>query len=108
MHIPSPLNLLASALFLIPTISAWTLTLSAIDGRTSRSSGTRDSGCVDLSWSPALTVKGANFNPATALYPDPGTFELYVNRGCQGLSYRNGPGSYTLTPARAIRSYKVY
>ena len=106
MHVPS-LSFLAIPLFL-STASAWTLDFYATDGRQARSSGTRDSGCINLSWTPALNVQRINFNPATPLYPDPGTVELYVNRGCGGLSYRNGGGNHVLTPPRVIRSYKVY
>jgi hypothetical protein len=105
MHI-SALALVAPAFF--SCVSAWTLDLTASDGRTSRSSGHFATDREDLSWTPALTVNGANFNPETAVLIDPSTFELYVDKGCQGLSYRNGPGNYVLTPARAIRSYKVY
>jgi hypothetical protein len=38
-----------------------------------------------------------------------GTFELYTGKDCGGdLSYKRGDGSFTLTPARKIQSYKVY
>lgn len=70
--------------------------------------GHADSGCKDISFTPALNVNRAKFDPKTSLHSDPGTFELYVNKGCEGLSYRNGKGDFTLTPARKIRSYKVY
>lgn len=37
------------------------------------------------------------------------TFELYEKAKCAGsVSYREGEGTHTVTPARTIRSYKVY
>ncbi|KAK4467203.1 hypothetical protein QBC42DRAFT_2686 [Cladorrhinum samala] len=99
---------LLSTLLLATVTSAWKLDLYASDGRKVATHGTVDSGCKNIEFTPVLNLNRANFNPDTALYPDPGTFELYVNRGCSGLSYRNGRGDHRLTPARNIRSYKVY
>ncbi|WEW55627.1 hypothetical protein PRK78_001058 [Emydomyces testavorans] len=87
--------------------SAWNLDLYATDNRHVNFHGTRDSGCVNIEFSPALNVNRANFRPKTDWYPDPKTFELYVNKNCDRLSYRNGKGDHKLTP-RTVRSYKVY
>ncbi|KAK4183688.1 hypothetical protein QBC35DRAFT_535557 [Podospora australis] len=99
-----PTTLLLSFL---TTASAWKLELFASDGRKVTTHGTQDSGCKNIAFTPALKVKQAKFSPKTDWYPDPSTFELYVNKGCQGLSYRNGGGDHKLTPPRVIRSYKV-
>ncbi|EEP80853.1 predicted protein [Uncinocarpus reesii 1704] len=87
--------------------SAWKLDLYASDKRHVSTHGTRDSGCKNIDFSPALKVNRANFRPATNNWPDPGTFELYVNKNCKKLSYRNDKGNHKMT-ARTIRSYKVY
>ncbi|KAJ9639325.1 hypothetical protein H2201_004062 [Coniosporium apollinis] len=92
-----------SVALLASTTSAWSLKFYDTSGRVATSSGTLDSGCKTLSWSPALNVNKVTFDQGIQ-----GTFELYVNTGCSGLSYRNGGGTWTLTPARVIRSYKVY
>ncbi|KAK3995545.1 hypothetical protein QBC44DRAFT_378361 [Cladorrhinum sp. PSN332] len=96
------------SLLVAGTTTAWKLDIHASDGRKVSTHGTRDSGCKNIEFTPVLNVNRANFKPATDLYPDPKTFELYVNKGCSGLSYRNGKGDWRLTPARKIRSYKVY
>ena len=104
-----PVALVAGALAaFVPAASAWSLELWATDGRKATMHGTLDSGCKNIEFTPALDVKRAKFNPKTDHFPDPGTFELYVNNNCHGLSYRNGGGDYRLTPPRKIRSYKVY
>ncbi|KAK7414339.1 hypothetical protein QQX98_006781 [Neonectria punicea] len=92
---------------LLPFASAWTLDMWTSDGRSSAMHGTADVDCNDIAFTPALNVNRVKFNPDTAWHFDPATFELYVNAGCQGLSYRNGEGDYAITP-RVIRSYKVY
>ncbi|KAJ4301967.1 hypothetical protein N0V88_002097 [Collariella sp. IMI 366227] len=92
---------------LTPIVSAWKLELWASDGRKANMHGTRDSGCNNIAFTPVLNVNRAKFSPATDNWPDPGTFELYVNKNCDGLSYRNDGGDYKIT-ARKIRSYKVY
>jgi hypothetical protein len=92
---------------LTPLVAGWSLELKASDGRKTTMHGTKDSGCKNIAFTPALKVNHVNFNKATDWYPDPSTFELYVNKGCQGLSYRNGGGSRGIT-ARTVRSYKVY
>ncbi|KAK3297253.1 uncharacterized protein B0H64DRAFT_391701 [Chaetomium fimeti] len=94
-------------LFALPLASAWKLELWAKGGRKTTMSGRLDSGCNDISFTPVLNVNKARFSPKTDLLPDPKTFDLYVNKGCKGLSYRNGKGTHKL-PARKIRSYKVY
>jgi len=86
---------------------AWNLDIYGTDGRHVNFHGKKNSGCVDISFTPAINVKEAKFDPATSWLPDPTTFELYVRKGCDGLSYRNNKGDFKLTPARIIRSYKV-
>lgn len=83
------------------------LDLYGTDGRHVNFHGKKNSGCVDISFTPAINVKEAKFDPATSFLPDPTTFELYVRKGCDGLSYRNNKGDFKLTPARIIRSYQV-
>ena len=105
--LPLPALLLLTGL--AATTWAWSLDLYTTDGRHSNMHGHTDSGCVNIDFSPALTVNRARYDPATANFPDvTDTFELYVNRNCQRLSYRNNKGEFTLTPPRQIRSYKVY
>jgi len=96
-----------SALALTTAAAAWNLDLYGTDGRHVNFHGKKNTGCIDISFTPALNVKRANFNPATSFLPDPDTFELYVRKGCDGLSYRNNGGDHTLNPARIIRSYKI-
>ena len=102
------IKLLASALLSCVAVSAWNLDIYGTDGRHANFNGHLDSGCKDISFTPAINVNKAHFDPATPHWPDPSTFDLYVNANCQGLSYRNNKGTFTLTPARVIRSYKVY
>ncbi len=92
---------------LAPLASAWKLELWTSDGRKASMHGTKDSGCKNIAFTPVLNVNKAKFSPKTDWYPDPSTFELYVNKNCDGLSYRNDGGTYSLK-ARKIRSYKVY
>ncbi|KAK4244538.1 hypothetical protein P885DRAFT_41429 [Corynascus similis CBS 632.67] len=92
---------------LVPLASAWKLDLWSKDGRHVTMHGTKDSGCKNIAFTPVLNVKKLKFNRATDWYPDPSTVELYANRNCDGLSYRNGGGTYNISP-RKIRSYKVY
>ncbi|KAH6850530.1 hypothetical protein B0I37DRAFT_116229 [Chaetomium sp. MPI-CAGE-AT-0009] len=94
-------------LFALPLASAWKLELWAKDGRKVSMNGHLDSGCKDISFTPVLNVNKAKFSPKTDIIADPKTFELYVNKDCKGLSYRNGKGTHKMT-ARKIRSYKVY
>lgn len=99
-----------SAVALISSLafaSAWKLDFYATDGRSVKTHGTRDSGCKNIDFHPALKVNRANFNPSTNNWPDPKTFELYASKNCKKLSYRNGKGNHKMTP-RTIRSYKVY
>ncbi|KAL2152234.1 hypothetical protein VTH82DRAFT_5418 [Thermothelomyces myriococcoides] len=97
--------LLASLASVAPLASAWQLELFTTDGRHATMHGFGDSGCINLSFSPALRVQRAKFEGSSLGIDD--TFELYVNRGCSGLSYRNGEGNHQMTP-RTIRSYKVH
>ncbi|KAK4234110.1 hypothetical protein C8A03DRAFT_47479 [Achaetomium macrosporum] len=99
-----------ATLFLIaltPLVSAWKLELWSKDGRKATMHGTNDSGCKNIDFTPVLNVNRAKFSPKTDWHTDPSTFELYVNKNCDGLSYRNDGGDYKMT-ARKIRSYKVY
>ncbi|KAK0739517.1 hypothetical protein B0T21DRAFT_382531 [Apiosordaria backusii] len=100
--------ILLAPLSLAAVSSAWKLELFATDGRKVTASG-RDpnSGCKNIAFTPVLNVNRAKFNKDTSFLPDPKTFELFVNKNCQGLSYRNGDGNHRLTPARKIRSYRV-
>ena len=88
--------------------AAWSLDVYGTDGRHANFHGTRDTGCNAISFQPVINVNKASFNPATDFYPDPDTFELYLDTGCTQLSYRSGKGSHTLTPARKIKAYKVH
>lgn len=99
----------ASSILLValPLVSAWKLDLWATGGRKVSMHGTLDSGCKDISFTPVLNVNKAKLDPSTPIIADPKTFELYVNKGCRGLSYRNGKGTHKMS-ARKIRSYKVY
>ncbi|KAH6889720.1 hypothetical protein B0T10DRAFT_39396 [Thelonectria olida] len=101
------MKLTTTILPFLPLISAWTLDLTTTDGRSSAMHGTLDTDCINIAFVPALDVNRATFNPATDWFPDPDTFELYVDAGCQGLSCRNGGGDWHITP-RVVRSYKVY
>jgi len=92
---------------LTPLAAAWKVELWTTDGRKATMHGTRDSGCKNIAFTPVLNVNRAKFSPKTDWYADPGTFELYVNKNCDGLSYRNDGGDYKIS-ARKIRSYKVY
>ncbi|KAH7152793.1 hypothetical protein EDB81DRAFT_757824 [Dactylonectria macrodidyma] len=92
---------------LLPLASSWTLDVWTTDGRSSNMHGTADADCNNIDFTPALDVNRVHFNPDTDWFPDPDTFELYVEPGCVGLSYRNGEGDYAIVP-RVIRSYKVY
>ncbi|KAH8685222.1 hypothetical protein BGZ61DRAFT_479981 [Ilyonectria robusta] len=92
---------------ILPLASAWTLDVWTTDDRSSAMHGTVDVDCNDIEFTPPLDINRVKFNPDTDWYPDPDTFEFYVSPGCQGLSYRNGEGDYTITP-RVVQSYKVY
>jgi hypothetical protein len=92
---------------LISSASAWTLDFWTTDGRHTSMHGRLDSGCVNIAFEPTLNINRAKFNPATDFLPDPSTFELYNDRNCAGLSYRNGGGDFRMT-GRKTRSYKVY
>ncbi|KAK4035236.1 hypothetical protein C8A01DRAFT_38328 [Parachaetomium inaequale] len=101
-----------ATLFLIaitPLVSAWNLDLWASDGRKAHmhARGGDSNGCQNIEFSPVINVNKAKFSPATDWVKDPGTFELYVNKNCDKLSYRNDGGTYNMK-ARKIRSYKVY
>ncbi|KXX74044.1 hypothetical protein MMYC01_209821 [Madurella mycetomatis] len=98
----------ASVLFLViaPLASAWKLELWGSDGRKVTMNGSRDTDCKNIDFSPVLNVNRAKFSPKTDWRPDPDTFELYANKNCDKLSYRNDGGNYKMK-ARKIRSYKV-
>jgi hypothetical protein len=92
-----------------PLVSAWNLNLWASDGRKTHMHGRggNSKGCQNIDFSPVLNVNKAQFTPATDWVEDPKVFELYVNKNCDKLSYRNDGGTYKMK-ARKIRSYKVY
>lgn len=98
----------ASVLFFViaPLASAWKLELWSSDGRKATMYGKKDSGCKNIEFDSVLNVNRAKFSPKTDWLPDPDTFELYANRNCDKLSYRNDGGNYKMK-ARKIRSYKV-
>ncbi|KAL1653454.1 hypothetical protein SLS61_003964 [Didymella pomorum] len=78
----------------IPLVSAidlnWHLTLTTVDGGNKYFHGKKNSAEFDGSW-------------------NTDTFELYKDKDCEnGWSYKNGKGKHTLTPTRAVKSYKVY
>ncbi|KAL2117987.1 hypothetical protein VTJ04DRAFT_7647 [Mycothermus thermophilus] len=87
--------------------SAWRLELTSSDGRKISMHGTKGSGCKNIEFTPYPKVKKAYFNPKTSWWPDPDRFELFVNRNCDGLSYRNNGGNWNLNPPRTIKSYRV-
>ncbi|KAL2156207.1 hypothetical protein VTH82DRAFT_952 [Thermothelomyces myriococcoides] len=87
---------------LLPLASAWKLKVSTTDGRSVTSHGTTNSGCVNYDVG-ALKVNKVDFDDSA--FAD--TFELYTNRNCDKLNYRNGDGTHKLK-ARTVRSYKVY
>ncbi|AEO56617.1 hypothetical protein MYCTH_2301722 [Thermothelomyces thermophilus ATCC 42464] len=88
---------------LLPLASAWKLQLWTTDKRHVTAHGTTNSGCKNLAFSPVLNVNKLKFEESA--FAD--TVELYVNKNCDGLSYRNDGGTYNIK-ARKIRSYKVY
>ncbi|KAL2162962.1 hypothetical protein VTH06DRAFT_6798 [Thermothelomyces fergusii] len=86
---------------LAPLASAWKLQLWTTDGRHATMHGTVNSGCKNIAFTPVLNVNKLKFEEST--FAD--TVELYVNKNCDGLSYRNNGGTYNISP-RKIRSYK--
>lgn len=94
-------------LAITPLVAGWNLQLSTTDGRKVTMHGTADSGCKNIEFTPTLNVNRANFNPKTSWHSDPQTFELYVGRNCDGLSYRGSKGNKKIK-ARKIKSYKVW
>lgn len=87
------------------TASAWELTINMADGRHVTSHGTLNSDCVTYDFDMSSPVNRAIFTEST--FAD--TFELYEQANCGGrVSYRENGGNHVVTPARIIRSYKVY
>ncbi|KAF2822502.1 hypothetical protein CC86DRAFT_469851 [Ophiobolus disseminans] len=90
---------------LAASTQAWELTVWMTDGRHVTSHGTKNSGCVTYDFAMTRAVNKAEFKDS--LLAD--TFELYTQEKCGGkVSYRSGEGSHAVTPARTIKSYKVY
>jgi hypothetical protein len=93
----------------IPLVSAidlnWHLTLTTVDGGNKYFHGKKNSGCINLSSNTDTKIKTAEFDGSW----NTDTFELYKDKDCEnGWSYKNGKGKHTLTPTRAVKSYKVY
>ena len=86
-----------------PLASAWKLTVWMNDGRSVTTHGHLDSGCKTYEFNMNSPVKRAYFDSSISS----GTFELYAQKDCNNLSYRNNEGTYDLNPPRIIRSYKV-
>lgn len=57
-------------------VASWKLEIYGVDGRKASFNGRRNTGCVDISFTPAIKVDRARFDPATALLPDPKSFEV--------------------------------
>jgi len=84
-------------------VNAWDLTVIGVNDRQVRTHGTTNSGCVNYDFSMSSPIKRVVFHES--FFAD--TFELYEEKDCKTLSYREGKGDFTITP-RTIRSYKVY
>ena len=92
------------SLLLAATASAWDLTVYMSDGRSVKSHGTTNSGCVTYDFDMSSPVNRAVFHDSA--FAD--TFELYTQEKCGGkVSYREGKGDHSMN-ARIIKSYKVY
>lgn len=91
-------------LALTPLVAGWNLQLWSSDGRSVSMHGTKDA-CNNIDFS-NLKVNRLNFNRKTDWHADPNTVELFTNKGCYGLNYRNGGGNHKMT-ARAVRSYRI-
>lgn len=101
MQLPTALLFLAA---LTSTASAWNLVLTMDDRRTATMHGTYNQDCKKLDFDMSSPVTTASFDDST--WAD--TFELYANTDCSGRVYRNGRGTYTVTPRYKVQSYKVY
>ncbi|KAK0750818.1 hypothetical protein B0T18DRAFT_401114 [Schizothecium vesticola] len=95
---------IATALLYAAAASAWKLDLWTTDGRHTSMHGRLDA-CNNIAFVPTLNVNRAKFVDETL--DTVSTFELYRDKGCQGLLYRNDGGDYRMT-ARLVRSYKVH
>ncbi|PWW73515.1 hypothetical protein C7212DRAFT_83236, partial [Tuber magnatum] len=89
---------------LTSTASAWKLVLTLEDRRTATMSGTFNKDCKKLDFQMSSPVTTASFSESA--WAD--TFELYENTDCSGRVYRNGDGTYTVTPRFKVLAYKVY
>ncbi|KAF2632179.1 hypothetical protein BU25DRAFT_142933 [Macroventuria anomochaeta] len=103
MHF-SASTLLLPLLTATPLTSAWKLQVFMNDGRSVTTNGRLDSGCKTYEFNMNSPVKRAYFDSSLGSR----TFELYAQRNCGGLSYRNNEGTHDLNPPRIIRSYKVH
>ncbi|PYH42136.1 uncharacterized protein BP01DRAFT_385802 [Aspergillus saccharolyticus JOP 1030-1] len=85
--------------------TAWSLTIHFIDGGHITSNGRLNSGCkaYDLLVG-NRQVDRAEFKGST--FAD--TFELFSDKDCRNLVYRNGGGNHRVQPPRQVRAYKVY
>ncbi|KAK0732087.1 hypothetical protein B0H67DRAFT_475604 [Lasiosphaeris hirsuta] len=92
----------APILFFAGLASAWRLEVWSNNNEHLNMHGTTNSGCINFDVG-ALNINHAKFTEST--FAD--TFELYQNRNCDVLKYRNGGGDYTFN-VKTIRSYKVY
>ncbi|MCJ1256312.1 hypothetical protein MMC24_004133 [Lignoscripta atroalba] len=96
-----------AALALGSLSSAWKLTIyTTTPNQYIQSSGTQDVGCNAYTIA-HTAVNRAKFEPATAVYPDPSTFQLFSDTGCINKVYSNGGGDFAMA-ARTVKSYKVY
>jgi len=86
------------------TASAWDLVLTLADRRTTTMHGTFNEDCKKLEFDMSSPVTTAHFSESN--WAD--TFELYANTDCSGRVYRNGQGTYTVTPRFIVQAYKVY
>ena len=103
MKLSIPTTFLAT--LLAATTSAWELTVYKNDGGHVTTHGRLNSGCVTYDFDMRSAVNRAVFSGST--FAD--TFELYREANCAGkVAYREGQGEHKVTPARVIRSYKVY
>ncbi|KAH8895664.1 hypothetical protein GQ53DRAFT_641051 [Thozetella sp. PMI_491] len=97
-------NTIVTILYAAVSTAAWKLDLWGTDGRHTSMHGRLDA-CNDISFTPTINVNRAKF--VDEVLDTVSTFELYVDAGCHGLSYRNNGGDFSLVP-RKIKSYKVY
>ncbi|RPA93915.1 hypothetical protein L873DRAFT_1793345 [Choiromyces venosus 120613-1] len=102
MQFPTTLLFLTA---LTTTASAWNLVLTMEDRRTASMHGTFNEDCKKLDFDMSSPVTTAVF--VGSFFAD--TFELYANANCKGgRVYRQGDGTFTVTPRFKVLAYKVY